>query len=105
VQLRDSAKNWNKYNWWGTALYLNVDPATWFGLTWRNEYIGDKDEYLGLKNIFASTLSANFRIDNLTIIPEFRLDNAGNSVFYKSVDQTTKSTGSFILAVTYHFNN
>ncbi len=105
VQLRDSAKNWSKYNWWGTALYLNVDPATWFGLTWRNEYINDKDEYLGLKNVFASTLSADFRIDNLTIIPEFRVDNAGNSVFYKSVNQTTKSTGSFILAATYHFNN
>jgi hypothetical protein len=105
VQLRDSAKNWNKYNWWGTALYLNVDPTTWFGLIWRNEYIGDKDEYLGLKNVFASTLSANFRIDNLTIIPEFRLDDAGNSVFYKDVNGTTKSTGSFILAATYHFNN
>ena len=106
VQLKDAIlNNWNKYSWWGTALYLNVNPVTWFGLTWRNEYIGDKDEYLGLKNVFASTLSANFIIDNLTIIPEFRLDDAGNSVFYKNVNETTKSTGSFILAVTYHFNN
>ena len=103
VQLKDSASNWNKSNWWGTALYLNVDPVSWFGLTLRGEYIGDDDEYLGLKNVFAPTLSANFKLDNLTIIPEFRLDNAGNSVFYKTETETTKSTGSFILAATYHF--
>ena len=103
VQLKDSASNWNKSNWWGTALYLNVDPVSWFGLTLRAEYIGDDDEYLGLKNVFAPTLSGNFKIDNLTIVPEFRLDNAGNSVFYKNETDTTKSTGSFILAATYHF--
>ncbi|HVZ96503.1 MAG TPA: outer membrane beta-barrel protein [Chitinophagaceae bacterium] len=105
VQLRDSVNNRNKYNWWGTALYLNVTPVAWFNLTWRNEYIADKDGYLGLKNVFASTLSANFIIDNLTVIPEFRLDEAGNPVFTKNINQTTKSTGSCILAVTYHFNN
>ena len=102
-ETRDTALKWNKYSWWGTALYLNVDPASWFGLTLRTEYIGDNDEYLGLKNVFAPTLSANFKINNLTIIPEFRLDNAGNAVFYKNETGTTKSTGSFILAATYHF--
>ncbi len=103
VKLRDSVLKWNSSKWWGAALYLNVDPVNWFGLTLRGEYIGDGDEYLGLDNVFAPTLSANFKIDNLTIIPELRLDNAGNSVFYKDVDETTKSTGSFILAATYHF--
>ncbi|MDQ2752184.1 MAG: potassium-transporting ATPase subunit KdpA [Bacteroidota bacterium] len=85
------------------ALYINADLVSWFGLTLRTEYIMDKDQYLGLKNVIAPTLSANFRIDNLTIIPEFRLDHAGNEVFYKNDNEVTKSTGSFILAATYHF--
>ncbi|HEX4849363.1 MAG TPA: outer membrane beta-barrel protein [Puia sp.] len=103
VNLMDSVKTWNKSTWWGTALYLNYDPTSWFGMTLRGEYIGDNDEYLGFKTMFAPTLSFNFKVDNLTIIPEFRLDNAGNSVFYKNATESTKSTGSFLLAATYHF--
>ncbi|MEP6748590.1 MAG: outer membrane beta-barrel protein [Bacteroidota bacterium] len=99
----DSTGNFASYKWWGAALYINIDPVNWFGITLRGEYIGDEDEYLGLQHVFAPTLSANFKIDNLTIIPEFRLDNAGNYAFYKSATETTKSTGSFILAATYHF--
>lgn len=99
----DSTGTFSASKWYGAALYLNVDPVSWFGLTLRTEHIGDKDEYLGLKKVFAPTLSANFKIDNLTIIPEFRLDNAGNAVFFRSVAETTKLTGSFILAATYHF--
>ena len=99
----DSTGNFKSYNWSGLALYANLDPASWFGLTLRVEYINDNDEYLGLKNVVAPTLSANFKIDNLTIIPEFRLDNAGNSVFYKNAGESSKSTGSFILAAAYHF--
>ncbi|MBS1598513.1 MAG: porin [Bacteroidetes bacterium] len=103
LSLKDTASNWNTAKWWGAALYLNFDPASWFGMTLRGEYINDDDQYLGFKNVFAPTLSFNFKVDNLTIIPEFRLDNAGNSVFYKNETETTKSTGSFILAATYHF--
>ncbi len=103
VKLADSTGTFSKYNWSGLALYLNLDPVSWFGLTLRGEYISDKDEYLGLKNVFAPTLSGNFKIDNLTIIPEFRLDNAGNAVFYKNENEKLKSTGSFLLAVVYHF--
>jgi hypothetical protein len=107
VGLKDTtvSQDYNTSNWWGAAVYLNFDPAPWFGVTLRGEYIGDEDEYLGLKTMFAPTLSFNFKVDNLTIIPEFRLDNAGNEVFYKNATSPTlsKSTGSFILAATYHF--
>jgi len=99
----DSTSHFTSYKWWGAALYLNVDPVSWFGLTLRGEYIEDNDEYLGLKHVFAPTLSANFKVNNLTIIPEFRLDKAGNSVFYKSATEQTSSSGSFILAAAYHF--
>jgi len=99
----DSTGKFVSSTWSGLALYLNFDPVNWFGLCLRGEYINDKDEYLGLKTVFAPTLSANFKIDNLTIIPEFRFDNAGNAVFFKNASELSKSTGSFIVAATYHF--
>ena len=107
VQSRSYRSNgeWGPFNaWWGSALYFNYDPITWFGLSVRGEYFNDKKDVLGLNTSFITpTVSANFRIDNLTIIPEFRFDNADNAVFYKNETTTTKSTGSFILAATYHF--
>ena len=93
-------------SWWGSALYVNVDPIDWFGLTFRGEYLSDDKNVLGFNTtIFAPTLSANFKIDNLTIIPEFRFDNAKDEIFIKSSTDRTygKSTGSFVLAATYHF--
>ncbi len=104
-----SADPFVNYTWWGSALYLNLDPTTVFGLTLRGEYIGNADGWItdgngaNIGNVFAGTLSGNFRIDNLTIIPEIRFDAADNSVFYKSATETTKSTVSAVLAVTYHF--
>lgn len=93
-------------SWWGSALYLNVDPTSAFGLTLRGEYLNDKENVLGFDgNVFETTLSANFKIDNLTIIPELRLDNATNAagIFTKSSGATTKTTQSFLLAAVYHF--
>lgn len=90
--------------WWGSALYLNVDPIDWFGLTLRAEYFDDKKDVLGFgTSIITPTLSANFKIDNLTIIPEFRLDSSKDPIYIKHDGAGTKSTGSFILAATYHF--
>lgn len=91
-------------SWWGSALYLNVDPSKAFGLTLRGEYFDDKKGVLGFNtSIFAATLSGNIRIDNLTIIPEFRLDNAKDEIFFKNSGAGVKSTGTFLLAATYHF--
>src|SRR5436190_8988348 len=66
-------------SWWGSALYLNFDPCSAFGLTARGEYFDDKKAVSAGgfgTSIFDVTLSGNIRIDNLTIIPEFRLDAA-----------------------------
>ncbi|MFI5129187.1 MAG: porin [Chitinophagales bacterium] len=94
-------------SWWGSALYLNFDPSPVFGLTARGEYFGDEDGVAGFgTDIIDFTLSANIHIDNLTIIPEFRLDSAKDPIFYKNSDKLTpssKNTSSFILAATYHF--
>ena len=69
----------------------------------RTEYFGD--EKYALKtgaNIFQTTLSANFKVGNLLIIPEIRLDNASQEIFEKK-DGTTKSTATGILAAVYSF--
>jgi len=97
-------------SWWGSALYLNVDPSKVFGVTLRGEYFDDKDAASVFSSaagvgtsVFAATLSGNIRIDNLTIIPEFRLDNSKEAIFKKSSGEGVKSTGTFVLAATWHF--
>jgi len=94
-------------SWWGSALYLNYDPTSAFGVTARGEYFGDMKGVAGFNsNIFDVTLSADVHIDNLTIIPEFRIDAARHPIFFKNSDTvfpTAKSTGTFILGATYHF--
>jgi len=94
-------------SWWGSAVYLNFDPTSVFGLTARGEYFNDEKGVAGFYNkIFDFTLSGNIRLGNLTIIPEFRVDSGKEPLFFKNEDTdapTAKSTGSFILAATYHF--
>ena len=98
---------WTSGNsWWGSALYANLDPKPYFGLTLRVEYLDDKKNILGFNgNVFESTLSANFKIDNLIIIPEIRLDNGSLTpgIFQTSGGMPTKSTESFLLAAVYKF--
>jgi hypothetical protein len=91
-------------SWWGSALYFNVDPTSFFGLTWRTEYFSDKKTVVGLgSKIFENTLSADFKVSNLTIIPELRFDNASQNIFSKNNGDVTKSTATAILAAIYSF--
>ncbi|QDA59298.1 outer membrane beta-barrel protein [Hymenobacter jejuensis] len=96
----------NYHSWWGSALYANLDPVPWFGLTLRGEYFNDKKTVLGFgKDIVETTLSANFRKDNLTIIPEVRLDSSGSGagIFADKSGNSKKSTVSGLLAAVYKF--
>lgn len=95
--------------WYGAALYANLDPSSTFGLTLRGEYFSDKN---GLKypslagdgNVFATTLSAQIKADNLTLIPEFRIDAANKPTFFtKTNGETTKSAANFLVAAVYSF--
>jgi hypothetical protein len=96
----------NNSSWKGHALYLNYDPTKIFGLTLRADYFDDRKFsplIPGAKKIFATTLSGNVKVDNLTIIPELRLDNASGAVFTKGSGAAGKSVASFILAAVYKF--
>lgn len=96
-------------SWWGSALYLNFDPTTHFGLTLRGEYFSDEN---ALKvyatqpqggSIFATTLSANFKVDNIVFIPEVRVDNASQPLFVKADGSNTKTAASVLFAAIYSF--
>ena len=104
----DGAKNIESQSWWGSALYLNFDPKPWFGLTLRGEYFGDKDHLKILvgsegSNVFATTLSANFKSGGFIFIPEFRLDNSNKEVFVDKDGAGTKSAANFLFAAIYSF--
>ena len=91
-------------SWWGSALYFNFDPTDKFGLTLRGEYFGDEKDALKIgADIFQATLSANFTVGNLKIIPEVRLDNASQEIFIKNDGSTSKNTVSAIVAAVYAF--
>ncbi|MEP7251452.1 MAG: outer membrane beta-barrel protein [Ginsengibacter sp.] len=96
-------------SWWGSALYFTADPTAAFGITLRGEYFHNEKGVVGSgtlidgTNIFDVTLSPNFRVGNLTIIPELRLDNSKLAIFEKNDGTATKSTVTGILAATYHF--
>ena len=96
-------------SWWGSAIYFNLDPTSHFGLTLREEYFSDKNQLKVYSSqpeggsVFASTLSANFKVDNFTFIPEFRLDNASKSIFLKSDGTPTKNTANILFAAIYAF--
>lgn len=90
--------------WWGSALYLNIDPTSTFGLTLRGEYIDNDDAYLSLpSSVFETTLSLNFKVGGLTLIPELRLDSGKEETFIKRDGTTTKSTVTGLMAAIYHF--
>jgi hypothetical protein len=102
---KDTSTSWRSH-----ALYLNFDPSKTFGLTVRGEYFDDRKvsplitSGTAIANkIFATTISGNFRIDNLTIIPELRFDSAKGNVFLKNDSSPTSSTASFLIAAVYKF--
>ncbi|MEO8171875.1 MAG: outer membrane beta-barrel protein [Sediminibacterium sp.] len=91
-------------SWSSNALYFNYDPSAKFGLTLRSEYFADGRNVAGVgTSVFQTTLSGNIHLDNLTIIPEIRVDNAGNTIFSKSSGTATKNDAGFILAAVYKF--
>lgn len=109
VKLMDDSKYLSAESWWGSALYVNVDPTSWFGLTLRGEYFGDKNQLKVFSSasdggsVFATTLSANFKVSSFTIIPEFRIDNASEKIFENKNGVAKSSTGNFLLAAIYQF--
>jgi hypothetical protein len=100
-----SKTNLDGENWWGVAGYFNYDPKNWFGLTLRSELFNDDKGMKGFNtSIFANTLSANFKVEGFTFIPELRIESAGKDIYADENGAFNKKTAaSFILAAVYKF--
>lgn len=99
-------------SWTGTALYLNYAVTDKFTFAARGEYLMDKKGLLFGDNdnaVTAITISGNFKIDALTIIPEIRFDSGKSKIFgtadldAKGLPVVKGSETSFILAAVYKF--
>jgi hypothetical protein len=104
----------NKYEdksktWWGSAVYLNLDPSPAFGLTLRTEYFSDRDQISAMSlapigaGVLANTLSGNIHLGNLTLIPEFRIESANGSIYSNKSGDARNSDASFLMAAVYRF--
>ena len=105
----DGEKNVDSKSWWGSALYLNLDPQPWFGLTLRGELFNDENQLKVYSmaaeggSIFATTLSANFKVGGFIFIPEFRIDAASKDIFVNKDGAAASSASSFLFAAIYSF--
>ena len=101
----DGTKNIDSKQWYGAAVYLNVDPKDWFGITLRSEMFNDEDALKGFNSsLFVNTLSANFKVEGFTFIPEIRIESAGDKIYLdKAGFFNKKGAASFLLAAVYKF--
>jgi hypothetical protein len=98
----------NTAKWWGSALYMNIDFTPKVGVSLRGEYFDDAD---GLKtfagtgggHVMAGTVSLNYKVGNLTIVPEFRLDKASRNIFNNNDGAPVSTSPNVLVAATYHF--
>ena len=91
-------------NFYGAAIYTQYATTDDLTIGARFEYFSDEGiELLGEnENVIDFTLSANYTIGSLTIIPEYRIDVASQNQFSDG-ESMEKSLSSFILAVVYGF--
>ena len=89
---------------YGAALYPQIATSDSFKIGLRAEYFVEDGDFGAIgtgvadSSVFATTLTGNYSIGSLTIIPELRLDSASEPAFVGD-----KSLSSFLLAAVYSF--
>jgi hypothetical protein len=87
----------------GAAIYPSYAISDAFALGLRAEYFNYK-EGSGDTSVTAFTVSGNYKVSGLTIIPEFRIDTNSDDVMFVNSDLTpTNSASQVLLAVVYGF--
>jgi hypothetical protein len=95
--------NEGKAGYTGFALYPSYALTDAFALGLRAEYFKWKAGW-GDTDVTALTLTGNYKVGSLTIIPEFRMDsNSDKLMFEDSNFVPTKSATQALLAVVYAF--
>jgi hypothetical protein len=98
--------NVGKQGYSGAAIYPSYAFSDAFALGIRGEYFKYK-KGSGDTDVTAFTLSGNYKVNGLTIIPEFRFDNNSDKSekfdFKDSNGNPTSSASQVLLAVVYGF--
>ncbi len=92
--------------YYGVALYPQVDINDKFSLGVRGEYFttytdGSDDD----PSVIAGTVTANYKVGNLRIVPEVRFDSWSNKddAYIDNDGEPAESLGSFLLGAIYSF--
>ncbi|MCV9930093.1 porin [Flavobacterium sp. LS1R49] len=101
----DSNLDGDWFSFVGYAYYKFKDNL---GLAYRVEYFDAKNAAASLgtlagSSVFANTLSLNYKVGNMTIIPEVRLDSASQDIFLDSNSAPTGKMVFALVAATYSF--
>ncbi|MGY6647197.1 porin [Wenyingzhuangia sp. IMCC45574] len=96
--------------YYGAALYLQYAVSDSFSLGFRPEYFATEgfadiltEDVAGEADVLALTLTGNIKLDdNLTLIPELRMDTASEPTFLKDGVAEDNLT-SFLVAAVYSF--
>lgn len=94
--------------WFALVGYANFAWKETLSLAYRLEYLDAKEATAGLgslagASVVGNTLSLNYKVGNLTIIPEFRVDTASEDIFTNSDAAPKGLTAYALLATTYSF--
>ncbi|KAF2517284.1 outer membrane beta-barrel protein [Flavobacterium foetidum] len=94
--------------WFSVVGYANYSFSPSLLLAYRMEYFDAKDAAPSLgtltgSNVFANTLSLNYKVGKLTIIPELRYDAASEDIFLDKDAAPTGGSFFALLATTYSF--
>ena len=93
----------------GFALYPQLATSDSFKIGLRGEYFKENGDFGAIgtgvedSSVFAATLTGNYTVGDLTIIPEIRLDSGSDDFFLDSDLTGQSSLSSFLLAAVYKF--
>lgn len=93
----------------GFALYPQLATSDSFKIGLRGEYFIENGDFGAIgtgvedSSVFAATLTGNYTVGDLTIIPEIRLDSGSDDFFLDSDLTGQSSLSSFLLAAVYKF--
>lgn len=96
--------NTDGHGFYGAAVYPQYTVSEKLAIGLRGEYFGLFEKNIDDDTVFAATLSANYKIGGLTIIPEVRLDSWSEEVYVDQDLNPTKNLASFLVAAVYAFN-
>ena len=88
---------------YGIAIYPKYTFSEKLEIGLRNEFAEFFNKDSSDTNVFASTLSLNYKVENLTIIPEFRLDLQNEDVYFNNDLEPINNLASFLVAAVYKF--